>query len=548
MKSSSWRRWWQTSRRPNRSEAHPRLASLRVGLRLTRLEDRTVPASFQGLGFLPGDNFSSAAGVSADGSVVVGSSSDNLSSRAFRWTAAGGMVDLGTLPGAAGGQANDCSADGSVIVGSTSSTGYGQAWRWTAASGMVAIPNVPDQVQSNATGVSADGSVVVGSSTNGIIPGPHRAWRWTAAGGTVDLGFLPGGWEYAGASSVSADGSVIVGTTYTGSEQDFRWTAATGMVGLQGGGGASRVSPDGTIIVGGGGQAYRWTAAGGFVNLTFLPGDYSGGAFDLSANGSVIVGTSGNGSVYRAMIWTEAQGMRDLRSVLINDYGLGAQLAGWTLRSATACSDDGHVIVGYGIGPDGNQHGWIAQIDPPPHVAATQVNDGSLQRSRVTSLTIRFDSQVTFTGTVASAFTLTRNGGGAVSFAANATVVNGVTIVTLSNFTGNETQFSSLRDGRYTLTALSSQISGPGGALDGDGDGQAGGNYTFGDAQGLYRYFGDVNADRHVDIADFGLMSITYGLHAGQTGFVWYLDFNGDGTIDILDFGQFSIRMFTMLP
>jgi hypothetical protein len=123
-----------------------------------------------------------------------------------------------------------------------------------------------------------------------------------------------------------------------------------------------------------------------------------------------------------------------------------------------------------------------------------------------------------------------------------------VTVVTVSNFTGPETQFLSLRDGRYTLTALASQISGPDGQLDGNGDDHGGDNYTFGDAQGLYRYFGDVNADRHVDIADFGLFSLTYGLHAGQTGFVWYLDFNGDGVIDIADFGQFSIRMFTVLP
>jgi hypothetical protein len=29
-------------------------------------------------------------------------------------------------------------------------------------------------------------------------------------------------------------------------------------------------------------------------------------------------------------------------------------------------------------------------------------------------------------------------------------------------------------------------------------------NYTFGDAQGLFRFYGDMNGDRRVDIADFG--------------------------------------------
>jgi probable HAF family extracellular repeat protein len=496
-----------------------------------------APASFQGLGFLPGDTYSHAYGISADGSVVVGDSGTPGFTRAIRWTAAGGMANLGHLPGSDNGHANACSTNGAVIVGADydESTLLSQAWRWTAASGMVAIPNLPDQVQSSGEDVSAEGSVVVGDGNNGLLFGNiSRAWRWTAAGGTADLGFLPGGPNHAGAHAVSADGSVVVGTGYTSTTEIFRWTAASGMVDV-GSGDVFGISPDGTILVGPG---YYWTAAGGFVGL----GDE---AIDLSANGSVIVGHADPGV---AVIWTPAGGMRDLRTVLINDYGLGAQLAGWSLQTAKAVSDDGRVIVGNGLGPDGNPQGWVARLDAPPQVVATQVNDGSVQRSRVTDLTIRFDSQVTFAGAVANAFTLTRTGGGAVSFSANATVANGVTLVTLNNFIGDESQFGSLRDGRYTLTAMSSQISGPAGALDGDGDGQAGGNYTFGDAQGLFRFYGDINGDRHVDIADFGLFSSTFNLSTGQTGFLAAFDFNADRHIDILDFGQFAIRFFTVLP
>jgi hypothetical protein len=103
-------------------------------------------------------------------------------------------------------------------------------------------------------------------------------------------------------------------------------------------------------------------------------------------------------------------------------------------------------------------------------------------------------------------------------------------------------------DGRYTLTALANQISVGGVLLDGDGDGQPGGNFTFGDAQGLFRFFRDINGDRIVDIGDFGLFSATYGLNSGQMGFISAFDFNGDGVIDIADFGQFSIRIFRVLP
>jgi hypothetical protein len=180
-----------------------------------------------------------------------------------------------------------------------------------------------------------------------------------------------------------------------------------------------------------------------------------------------------------------------------------------------------------------------------PIVLSTMINDGSAQRSRVSSVTVMFDSAVSFASTVANAFTLTRTGGGTVSFSATASVVNGVTVVTLNNFTGGETQFGSLADGRYKLTAIASQIGAGGQQLDGNYDGLGGGNYTFGDAQGLFRFFGDINGDRHVDIVDFRLFSSSI---FSPGNYIAAFDFNGDGHIDIADFGQFSIRVFTVLP
>jgi Right handed beta helix region len=193
----------------------------------------------------------------------------------------------------------------------------------------------------------------------------------------------------------------------------------------------------------------------------------------------------------------------------------------------------------FGAGTD------IGAFEFQPQAAAI-VNDGSAQRSRVTSLQVTFTAQVTFAGAVANAFTLTRVSDGAVvTFTATANTVNGVTVVTLSNFTGGATNNGSLADGRYTLTALSSQITIGGSALDGDGDGVAGGNFTFGDAQGLYRFFGDINGDRHVDIADFGVFSASI---FNPANYLAAFDFNNDGVIDIADFGQFSLRIFTPLP
>jgi uncharacterized membrane protein len=59
---------------------------------------------------------SSAAGVSADGMVVAGTTGN----QAFRWTAAGGMVGLGFGAGGIGTEANGISGDGLVVVGNTS--------------------------------------------------------------------------------------------------------------------------------------------------------------------------------------------------------------------------------------------------------------------------------------------------------------------------------------------------------------------------------------------------------------------------------------------
>jgi len=180
-----------------------------------------------------------------------------------------------------------------------------------------------------------------------------------------------------------------------------------------------------------------------------------------------------------------------------------------------------------------------------PQVAAVTVNDGAAQRSRVTKLSVSFSTQVAFASIPSAAFRLTRNSdGAAVTFTATANVVGDQTVVTLTDFSGSVTQFGSLADGNYTLTTLANQVSSGGVALDGNGDGTGGDNNT----QGFFRLFGDINGDRRVDIADFGVLSTSFGLHSGQAGFVAAFDFNNDGVIDIADFGQFSIRIFTVLP
>jgi probable HAF family extracellular repeat protein len=128
----------------------------------------------QDLGTLGGD-YSSASGVSADGAVVVGEAHNALGqSRAFRWTASGGMQDLGTL-GGSGSYAYGVSADGAVVVGEArNALGQSRAFRWTAADGMEDLNTTYASLLTNgsvlgeARAISPDGRYIVGWGYNAV--------------------------------------------------------------------------------------------------------------------------------------------------------------------------------------------------------------------------------------------------------------------------------------------------------------------------------------------------------------------------------------------
>ena len=146
-----------------------------------------------------GGGWSKAYGVSADGSVVVGWSYNAAGwTRAFRWTASGGMQDLGTLPGGNRSEAWGVSADGSVVVGSAqNAAGYDHAFRWTASGGMEDLNTTYASLLTNgsvlieARAISPDGRYIVGEGYNAAT----RRWeaflldtgpRCTAHNGDVD--------------------------------------------------------------------------------------------------------------------------------------------------------------------------------------------------------------------------------------------------------------------------------------------------------------------------------------------------------------------------
>jgi hypothetical protein len=184
--------------------------------------------------------------------------------------------------------------------------------------------------------------------------------------------------------------------------------------------------------------------------------------------------------------------------------------------------------------------GTTAAAPAAPKVVSTSVNGGAAQRSRVTSISVTFNTVVSLPANVASAFTLSRIGGGLVTIgSATVATVNGATVVTLSGFSGSEaSQGGSLNDGRYTLTALAAQITANGQQLDGNGDGTAGDNYVFADSGAtsgnqLFRLYGDADGSRTVNALDLSLFRAAYG--SGDPTF----DVDGNGVVNANDLVAF---------
>jgi probable HAF family extracellular repeat protein len=111
-------------------------------------------------------------------------------------------------------------------------------------------------------------------------------------------------------------------------------------------------------------EAFRWTPATGMVGLGDLPGGLdSSSAKAVSVDGSVIAGYANGESGITAAIWDSLHGFRDLKQILEGDYGL--DLSEWAyLNQATAISDDGLTIVGFGRHNEVRE-AWVAHIPEP---------------------------------------------------------------------------------------------------------------------------------------------------------------------------------------
>jgi probable HAF family extracellular repeat protein len=330
-----------------------------------------------GLGTVPNQTFNEARLISADGSTIVGQSDPN---HAFRWTQDSGVRDLGAIPDSIGTIALDVSEDGSVVVGASQvQSGVSQkprALRWTSGNLTTLIA---DTTTANvAMLVRGGGSAIFGTAAASVF-------RWTEPGGVQLFDSLPGDQsDIYQLGDASTDGSIFAGTRSKdgGAGQVFRYTPAAGMIGLEPIAtynlcGAVKVSGNGDVVVGycdritgdvlESEQAFRWTETTGMVGLGFLPGAPHSFPTCMSADGSLIVGNSGrDADTAASFIWDGANGMRPLRSLFEDDP---VTKDGWIIDRGACVSADGKVVFGE-MQPRGTEvRAWVARLPAQSQLA-----------------------------------------------------------------------------------------------------------------------------------------------------------------------------------
>jgi len=163
--------------------------------------------------------------VSGDGTTIVGQFSTSTGTAAYKWVVGGSLQQLATQ--SRWDSAADVSADGSIVVGSINAgTGGDRPVIWTTGQGALVLGVLPGQTFGGAVAVSGDGSVVVGASAGGpgdiYGRGGARAFVWTAQAGMwslFDVLVSHGvtgleGWRLTSAIDISSDGQWVVGDAF----------------------------------------------------------------------------------------------------------------------------------------------------------------------------------------------------------------------------------------------------------------------------------------------------------------------------------------------
>ena len=339
------------------------------------------------LGFLGSTGPSEANALTRDGTKAIGysySGTANAGNAACWWTSAG----IVAVPGQENWfdtSAYGIAADGSVIVGEGNSTlGAQFAWYWTPMGGQLQKIQFPSaQLSSAAQSVSGDGRVVVGTATSPNTL-QSKAFRWDRSQTMAVFlpPYPPSTVPNGGAAGVSDDGRRVVGWVQTGlsTQAAARWDDGGNPVLFSQAGdatvavSANGISPDGSTVVGSGlntvtgkGVGFKWTAAGGVVALPNpTTGFYAidgATAIKVSGDGRVIVGYGVNvAGDDEAIFWVNGQPYR------VYDVATagGVLPDRWEPFRAYGVDYFGNSICGYGRATSGKLEAYVLIIDATP--------------------------------------------------------------------------------------------------------------------------------------------------------------------------------------
>ncbi len=338
--------------------------------------------------------YSKGLDISSNGLVVVGETSVAGApvAQAFGWSMGTGMIPLFStpsqnLPYVGYSSARGVNADGTVIVGAVEVVqNIFRAFAWNPGLGMgvltpavIGTPSLGDVAED----VDAAGRFVVGYSEYARLTNPngYSAVLWdlnNLASTPTVLGDLDGGvnsgFDFSRANAISDDGAVVVGnsTNAGGIQEAFYWdrTALTPtMIGLgdlgftapnQFASAAHGVSANGNFIVGQ--AADSPTDRTGFIydvantmmyELNEFTGHDTANALAISDDGSRVVGYSAlSGTGTQAVLWdVDVNNLGAPNSSVLLSSVLaanGVNMTGITLIEATGISSDGAVITGSG--------------------------------------------------------------------------------------------------------------------------------------------------------------------------------------------------------
>jgi len=307
------------------------------------------------LGFLPGTDSAIPWAINATGAVV---GSAGVPYRAFLWTAEDGMVEL-PCP------FTNCVARDLNDRGQAVGSGWnetlewpGKAIRWTNGTAEI-LGTLPGATTSEAFAINATGVVVGGSPSPGAALSP-RAFLFRDDTGMVPLFNASGNHAYD-----INDAGQVVGYYAAGDYHAFRWSDgvledlgvlpnfarsfgfAVNSVG--------QVAGSSSTATGNSEHVIRYTDGIGLEDLG--GGGETNKGWGINRSGAVVGQGRPGGGLLRAFLYTDVDGLQDLRNLIENP-------ADWFLYLATDINDAGQIVVHAFSNIDTKWH--AVRLDPRP--------------------------------------------------------------------------------------------------------------------------------------------------------------------------------------